>query len=97
MKRVAEEWRDACRRVRIDYEQEVGEILSSHDSEFLKILARYIRKRALILEAGCGYGAWCIYFNKYHGSSCVGIDIVTKPLRALKSHLKNPPHMRPLQ
>jgi len=53
----------------------------------MDVLKKYIRKNTLILEAGCGYGHKCIYFNNY-GASVVGIDIVKKPLRVLNSYLK---------
>jgi len=90
MKKVVNEWKKAWRKVRIDYEQKVKEI-SSSNPESLKILAKYVRKGALILEAGCGYGIWCIYLNKHQWASCVGIDIVKEHLTELNFYLKESP------
>ena len=86
MRDVAREWENAWRKTKINYDEDIRTMISA-DKEFMDVLKKYIRKNTLILEAGCGYGHKCIYFNNY-GASVVGIDIVKKPLRVLNSYLK---------
>jgi len=52
-----------------------------------EFLTKHIHKDSLVLEAGCGYGFWCIYLNN-QGYPCVGVDIVKEPLRQLQTYLR---------
>lgn len=91
MEKVGEEWKKTWQSVRINYEREVeGAFIPC--SDFVKILTKYVGEGGLILEAGCGYGVYCLYFNIIKGASCVGIDIVIEPLKALKSYLRVTQH-----
>jgi len=90
-KKMAEEWRKIWREARPNYKEELRD-LATFEDEFLKILDNYITRDSLILEAGCGFGVKCIYFNQRYGASCVGIDMIMEPLKKLQLHLKVAPN-----
>jgi SAM-dependent methyltransferase len=89
MERVREEWTSAWKKIMLDYDESFYQELSLPDNrEFLRLLRRYIREGALILEGGCGYGHKCVLFSKYYKANVVGVDIVLEPLKTLMSYLK---------
>jgi ubiquinone/menaquinone biosynthesis C-methylase UbiE len=92
MKKVYEEWSRAWQKVKPDYDKSVYYLLTLRERQkFLKLLMRYFRIGAFVLEAGCGYGDKCVLFNKCMKATVVGIDIVLEPLKVLTNYLSEDP------
>lgn len=53
--------------------------------EFWPLMAKYLSKEKLYLDAGCGIGGWII-FLKEQGYNVEGIDVAARTLRALMEY-----------
>ncbi len=87
---VEKEWQRTWSKViaGYDYAQQLKKDEVAQSYCLTEILSRYIKKGSLVLEAGCGYGLRCLYFNSHNEASCIGVDIVLEPLKLLNLYLK---------
>ena len=87
MEIVERDWEKTWSKVVADYD--IGKREKDVESvHFASILSKYVKKGSFLIEAGCGYGLRCLYFNRHNDASCVGIDIVLEPLKQLNLYLK---------